>query len=206
MMRNQFMELKSPANVRLTRRNALARGAIVALGATVPHQPEFAPAAEVDEAAVNDAPIFNEYRYGHMLQEYYVRRLRRIWRRRADLRAAIETPEQVMTLRDDVRRKLKACYGPWPARTPLKERITGKVEREHYIIEKLIYESRPDYLVTGNVYVPKGRPGRLPAVLGTCGHSNNGKASGSLSRVRQESRPSGLRRSHFRSACPGGAK
>jgi hypothetical protein len=31
--------------------------------------------------------------------------------------------------------------------------------------------------VTGNLYVPKGRPFPLPGVIGVCGHSDNGKAS-----------------------------
>ena len=123
------------------------------------------------------APIFNEFRYGHTVQDYYVHRVRQIAARRAEQRAAVSTPEQVLQLRDEVRRKLLACYGPFPERTPLNPRITGRVEREHYWIERLIYESRPNYLVTANVYVPKGREGRLPAVLGPCGHSTNGKAS-----------------------------
>ena len=60
--------------------------------------------------------------------------------------------------------------------TPLNPRITGAVERDAYRIEKVIFESRPNFLVTGNLYVPKGRDFPLPAVVGTCGHSNNGKA------------------------------
>ncbi len=95
----------------------------------------------------------------------------------AQARAKIETPEQVMRLRERVRRKLAECYGPLPERTPLNSRTTGSVEREYYSIEKLVYESRPNYLVTGNVYVPKDRTERMPAVLGACGHSANGKAA-----------------------------
>jgi dienelactone hydrolase len=82
-----------------------------------------------------------------------------------------------MYLREEVRRKLRDCYGPFPPRTPLNPRITGKVEREFYTIQKLIYESRPNYLVTANLYLPKTSRGRMPAVLGPCGHSTNGKAA-----------------------------
>ena len=32
-------------------------------------------------------------------------------------------------------------------------------------------------LVTGNLYLPKGRKFPLPGVVGTCGHSDNGKAN-----------------------------
>ncbi|MBM3334894.1 acetylxylan esterase, partial [Candidatus Sumerlaeota bacterium] len=126
---------------------------------------------------VRRAAIFNEFRHGHMLQEYYVARLRDIARRRERERARIRTAAQVMKLREEVRRKLRACYGPPPERTALNARVTGNLEREHYTIEKIIYESRPQYLVTANLYVPRGASGRRPAVLAPCGHSQNGKAS-----------------------------
>jgi cephalosporin-C deacetylase-like acetyl esterase len=60
--------------------------------------------------------------------------------------------------------------------TPLNVRITGIVERDAYHIEKVIFNSRPDFPVTANLYVPKGRKFPLPAVIGTCGHSDSGKA------------------------------
>lgn len=118
-----------------------------------------------------------ECHYGHMVQEYYVARVRRIAQERAEARARIRTRAQVMQLRREVRRKLRRCFGRFPARTPLNARVTGAVERKHYRIEKIIYESRPNFPVTTNLYVPKRRGGPFPAVLGACGHSGNGKAA-----------------------------
>jgi len=46
-----------------------------------------------------------------------------------------------------------------------------------YKIEKIIFESRPNFLVTANLYIPKGRTFPRPGVVGTCGHSANGKAA-----------------------------
>src|SRR5690606_37517046 len=43
-------------------------------------------------------------------------------------------------------------------------------------IEKVIFESRPGFLVTANLYLPKGRSFPRPGVVGSCGHSVNGKA------------------------------
>ncbi len=60
---------------------------------------------------------------------------------------------------------------PLPARTPLKPRITGALDRELYRIEKLVYQSSPGLYVTGNFYVPKNAPRPLPAVLYLCGHA-----------------------------------
>src|SRR4030095_13965846 len=73
-------------------------------------------------------------------------------------------------------RRIRESFGPEPERTPLNARITGIVERDAYKIEKVIFESRPEFLVTANLYVPKGRKFPLPGVVGTCGHSANGKA------------------------------
>jgi dienelactone hydrolase len=50
------------------------------------------------------------------------------------------------------------------------------VERDRYRIEKVIFESRPGFLVTANLYIPKDRRLPLPGVVGTCGHTINGKA------------------------------
>lgn len=63
-----------------------------------------------------------------------------------------------------------------PERTPLKGRVTGTLDREGYRVEKVIYESRPDHHVTGNLYLPKEGKPPYPGVLVPCGHSHNGKA------------------------------
>lgn len=75
-----------------------------------------------------------------------------------------------------VRGLIRESFGPEPEKTPLNARVTSITERETYRIEKVVFESRPGFLVTGNLYVPKGREGPMPAVVGTCGHSLNGKA------------------------------
>ena len=42
------------------------------------------------------------------------------------------------------------------------------------------FESRPGFLVTGNLYLPRAveKGGRHPAVLGLCGHADAGKFFG----------------------------
>lgn len=74
--------------------------------------------------------------------------------------------------RGEVRRQLLEMLGldPLPARTPLKAVITGKLDRELYRVEKLVFQSMPGLYVTGNFYVPKNARG-VPAVLYLCGHS-----------------------------------
>ena len=113
--------------------------------------------------------------YPDMVQEYYVARLRELAERRSEKWGRARTRADVLRLRAEARRKLRACFGPAPPKTPLKAVTTGVVRRKAYAIEKVIYESRPGYKVTANLYVPHGG-GPFPVVLGPCGHSGNGKA------------------------------
>ena len=75
--------------------------------------------------------------------------------------------------RPELRRQLLEMLGlsPLPARTPLKPQITGVLEREAYRIEKVVFQSLPGLYVTGNFYVPKIGPERLPTILYLCGHA-----------------------------------
>jgi len=113
-----------------------------------------------------------------MLDVYLTRIAERHWiDRRAQIQA-LDSPEAVERRRTFIRQTITASLGGWPARTPLNARITGTLDRDGYRIEKLIFESLPGFPVTANVYVPTGRgAGPFPAVLGTAGHSNEGKAA-----------------------------
>ena len=68
--------------------------------------------------------------------------------------------------------------GGFPEKTALNPRITGRLDREGYRVELLVFESMPNFYVTANVYVPTATPGPFPAILGTAGHSATGKAIG----------------------------
>jgi dienelactone hydrolase len=111
-----------------------------------------------------------------MVQEYFVRRVREAERIGEGLRNALKTKADAQQYVTSVREKIRTCFGPAPEKTPLNPRITGTVDRDAYRIEKVIFESRPGFLVTANLYVPKGRKFPLPGVIGTCGHSDTGKA------------------------------
>ncbi len=63
-----------------------------------------------------------------------------------------------------------------PASTPLNARVTGRIQRIDYTVEKVIYESRPGHHVTSNLYLPAGK-GPFPAVLIFCGHEMTSKAT-----------------------------
>ena len=92
-----------------------------------------------------------------------------------------EVYEQVKTAEDCAayQQRLRDFYveqlGGWPERTPLNARVVGERAFEDYRIEKVVYESRPNFFVTAILHLPLGEP-PYPGVLVPCGHSANGKA------------------------------
>lgn len=116
-------------------------------------------------------------RYPRMMQDYLSAKVAAAQQlaeaRQAKLTTKAEAEAHVQTIRGLIRE----CFGPFPERTPLKPRVTSVIERDAYRIENVIFESRPEFLVTANLYVPKGRRFPLPGVVGSCGHSANGKAA-----------------------------
>ncbi|MFI5387003.1 MAG: prolyl oligopeptidase family serine peptidase, partial [Fimbriimonadales bacterium] len=60
---------------------------------------------------------------------------------------------------------------PLPPRTPLNAQVTGVIQRKGYRIEKVVFESRPGFPVTGHVYVPDGPAGtKFPVIMNPHGH------------------------------------
>ncbi len=103
---------------------------------------------------------------------YLIREARRVTDRAAEDFASREVWEKV---RDQRRREMRDMLGldPWPERTPLNARLTGRLERPEYVIEKIAFESVPKFYVSANLYIPTKREGRLPAVIYVCGHSHS---------------------------------
>src|SRR5262245_2292647 len=84
-------------------------------------------------------------------------------------------PENLLELKErtaEVRQALLESLGlnPLPPRTPLNAQLMGRSQRAGYSIEKLIFESRPNFFVPANVYVPEEIQGRVPAIVSPNGH------------------------------------
>ena len=88
----------------------------------------------------------------------------------------LRTPTDVKRWARRVRKWLIAGHGGFPERTPLKPRTVGVVGRKGYRIEKILFESRPEYLVPALVHVPEGMTPPFPAVVQACGHYEEAKA------------------------------
>lgn len=116
-------------------------------------------------------------RFPRMMQEWLVGEVRAAEARGEARRATLQTKQDAEAYVHSVQERIRQAFGPLPEKTPLNARITGKVERDLYTIELIVFESRPGFPVTGNLYMPKGKPLPRPGVVGVCGHSATGKAA-----------------------------
>jgi dienelactone hydrolase len=87
--------------------------------------------------------------------------------------SGIRSLDEWRTNRDEYRRELREMLGLWPMpeRTELKPVVTGKLEREDFVVEKLYFQASPRLYVTANLYLPKNLPKPAPGILYVCGHA-----------------------------------
>ncbi|HVN79547.1 MAG TPA: acetylxylan esterase [Terriglobia bacterium] len=71
-----------------------------------------------------------------------------------------------------VRKVLDEVISPFPPKTPLNARVLGSLRKEDYLVEKIIFESRPKFYVTGCLFIPEARKGKSPAILDVLGHTD----------------------------------
>ncbi len=117
-------------------------------------------------------------RFPTMMQDYFMNRVRQTEAVGEALKFGLKSKREVLAYQEHVRDRIRSIIGPRPRQVPFNARITGGFEREHYRVENLIFDTRPNFPVTANLYIPKGRSLPAPCVLGVCGHSLNGKAEG----------------------------
>lgn len=110
-----------------------------------------------------------------MLRNYYRLRTHEQFDRRLEKLETLTTPERIAEYQQTLRKEFIAALGGFPERTPLNARVVGKVRGDGFHVENVIYESRPGFFVTANLYLPEGEP-PFPGVLLPCGHTANGKA------------------------------
>lgn len=82
------------------------------------------------------------------------------------------TAEQWLGYREKIRGVLSRITGAFPERTPLNARVTGRIQKDGYRIEKVVFESMPGFHVTGCLFLPDRIRGRAPAILNVIGHTD----------------------------------
>jgi len=76
----------------------------------------------------------------------------------------------------EYRSKLKACLYEGISgfeKTPLNGKITGKIKRETFVVEKILFESHPRFFVTACLFIPHKRQKPAPVIIYCSGHGEN---------------------------------
>lgn len=92
----------------------------------------------------------------------------------------VESMEAWKSRAEKLRRQVEVATGMWPrpTRMPLNAVVHSPVVRDDYTVSRVFFESFPDHFVTGSLYRPKDKSGRLPAVLSPHGHFADGRFHG----------------------------
>jgi cephalosporin-C deacetylase-like acetyl esterase len=108
---------------------------------------------------------------GSMLIHHLNRQADVMYAERDRLIAALQTPEDWERRQAWVRKTVLQLAGPFPEKTPIRSRILDSIQCDGYRIEKIIFESFPDYWVPGCLFVPENAGKKVPAVLNVIGHN-----------------------------------
>jgi cephalosporin-C deacetylase-like acetyl esterase len=102
--------------------------------------------------------------------------------------AAITTRTQAEARQHEVRKKILTLIGGLPEKTPLNAKSLGTTQAEGFRIEKILFDSQPNFPVTALLYLPDKLPAtkpgtnpntqqKLPAIVIAPGHGFTGKAT-----------------------------
>ena len=136
-----------------------------------------APALAQPDNELNFIRGMNDFRdVRRMLPDWLRARAEEQLAHRKTVIAKISNPDELASRQKYVRERMIETLGGFPQRTPLRPRTVGTLERDGYRIEKIIFESQPNFFVTANLYLPaRGQP-PYPAVLYPLGHETGAKA------------------------------
>jgi cephalosporin-C deacetylase-like acetyl esterase len=86
------------------------------------------------------------------------------------VRSEIHTAADLEKRNQFVREKIREMLGGFPERNPLGPIVTRVQQRPGYRVENVMFQSRPNFWVTANLYVPTAGSGPFPGIISPCGH------------------------------------
>jgi len=92
----------------------------------------------------------------------------------------IKNAAQAQDRQKKVRQRIIELIGGLPERTPLNAKVVGRNKGDGFRVEKVIFDSLPDFPVTALLYLPDRaipRTEKLPAIVVIPGHAPQGKAT-----------------------------
>ena len=104
--------------------------------------------------------------YHHLTGEAF-----KLLEKRSEKISQLRTKEDCEQRQETVRQTLWDILGPFPEKTPLNSKITGRIMKNGYRVENVIYESLPGFYVTASLFIPDKLKKPAPAILFCSGHS-----------------------------------
>lgn len=78
----------------------------------------------------------------------------------------IDSREGWEKLRDEKLKRLRASLGTFPTQpTALSTRVTKTIEGDGFVIENIVFQTRPDFWVSANLYSPSKPGASMPGIL-----------------------------------------
>jgi cephalosporin-C deacetylase-like acetyl esterase len=107
---------------------------------------------------------------GSMLIHHLIDQALELHDRRDREIARLESVADWQARQQHVSRVLHKLVGPFPAKTPLRPRVMGVIQKDGYRIEKAVFESMPRMYVVGCLFIPDEITQPRPAILDLMGH------------------------------------
>jgi len=86
------------------------------------------------------------------------------------VRSEIHTAADLEKRNHLVREKIREMLGGFPERNPLNPIVTRVQQRPGYRLENVMFQSRTNFWVTANLYLPTSGAGPFPGIISPCGH------------------------------------
>jgi dienelactone hydrolase len=115
-----------------------------------------------------------------MLLNYLAGKLNALSHQWDQRRERIVRPDQIETRNRFVRGKFQEMLQGFPSKAPLQSRTVRSFDRESYRVENVMFQSRPDFWITGNLYIPNKGKGPFPGIISPCGHYALGRMNKEL--------------------------
>jgi cephalosporin-C deacetylase-like acetyl esterase len=128
-------------------------------------------AAALAASPAQAAPRSYDQEHPNMLLSHLGGKLNRLTAKWDGERAKLKTAADIEARNAFVREKFREMLGPFPERCALDAIVSKSFERPGYRVENVLFQSRPDFWVTGNLYVPTSGAGPFPALISPCGHA-----------------------------------
>ena len=120
-----------------------------------------------------------------MTETYIAQKARAYFARRRERVGSIRSAQDVVDRQKEIKTIYSEILGPFPARSPLNVKSIQILQREGYSVECLTYQSLPGVVTTANLYLPKSRSTRCPAIICLPAHWPEGKAQAEYQRMGQ---------------------